>query len=148
MNGRKKLLELYRATLHPRFADMKVSYSDATANGLTQMVLQFINLSGYQAERISTSGRYIDNKKIVTNVLGQRSQIGSGKYIPGTGTKGSADISSTIKGMSIKWEVKIGRDKQSEAQIKYQAQIEKAGGKYFLIHSFEEFYEFYLQLIK
>ena len=58
-------------------------------------------------------------------------------------TKGSADISATIQGKSIKIEIKWGKDRQSPAQAKYQAEIEKAGGIYLIIHTFDEFYEWY-----
>jgi hypothetical protein len=126
----------------------KKKYLDKTANALTYAIISWINLNGYQAERISTTGRYVDNSKIVTDVLGNRKKIGSGKYIKGTGTNGSADISATIKGKSIKIEVKIGKDKQSEAQIKYQQMIEKAGGIYFIAKNFDEFYGFYITLVK
>lgn len=127
---------------------VKTKFSDKTANGLTKAIISWINLNGYQAERISTTGRWIDNSKIVTDVLGNRKKIGSGKYIKGTGTNGSADISATIKGKSIKIEVKIGKDRQSEAQIKYQQMIEKAGGIYFIAKNFDNFYDFYITLVK
>ena len=127
---------------------VKTKFTDKTANGLTKSIIAWINLNGYQAERISTTGRYIDNSKVVTDVLGNRKKIGSGKYIKGTGTNGSADISATIKGKSIKIEVKIGKDKQSEAQIKYQQMIEKAGGIYFIAKDFDEFYGFYITLVQ
>jgi len=127
---------------------VKTIFIDKTANGLTTAIIRWIILNGYQAERISTTGRWIDNSKIVTDVLGNRKKIGSGKYIKGTGTNGSADISATIKGRSIKIEVKIGKDKQSEAQIKYQQMIEKAGGIYFIAKNFDDFYNFYITLVK
>ena len=133
--------------MRPDYVAKKI-YIDKTANGLTYAIISWINLNGYQAERISTTGRYIDNSKIVTDVLGNRKKIGSGKYIKGTGTNGSADISATIKGKSIKIEVKIGKDKQSEAQIKYQQMIEKAGGIYFIAKNFNDFYDFYITLVK
>lgn len=113
-------------------------FTDATANGLTQAICRFINLQGYQAERISSTGRYIDNTKIVTDCLGYQRKIGSGKYIKGSGTKGTADISATIKGLSIKIEVKM-KDKQSDVQKEYQASIERAGGKYWLVYNWQEF---------
>ena len=127
---------------------VKTKFTDKTANGLTKAIIAWINLNGYQAERISTTGRYVDNSKIVTDVLGNQKKIGSGKYIKGTGTNGSADISATIKGKSIKIEVKIGKDKQSEAQIKYQQMIERAGGIYFIAKNFNDFYDFYITLVK
>ena len=73
-------------------------------------------------------------------------QVGSGQYIPGTGTNGTADISATIKGKSIKIEVKFGKDVQFEAQKEYQRSIEKAGGMYYIAKDFETFYQFYQTL--
>lgn len=127
---------------------VKTKYTDKTANNLTKAIVKWINLNGYQAERISTTGRWIDNSKIVTDVLGNRKKIGSGKYIKGSGTKGSADISATIKGKSIKIEVKINKDKQSEAQKEYQQAIERAGGIYFIAKDFNSFFDFYSTLVK
>ena len=126
---------------------VRTKYTDSTANGLTKAIVKWINLNGYQAERISTSGRWVDNSKVVTDVLGNQKKIGSGKYIKGSGTKGSADISATIKGRSIKIEVKM-KDKQSEAQIEYQKAIERAGGIYFIAKDFDSFYEFYSTLVQ
>lgn len=128
----------------------KVKYTDKTANGLTKCIVDWINLNGGQAERISNTGRYIDNKKIVTDVLGIRRQIGSGQYIKGTGTNGTADISATINGRSVKIEVKM-KDKQSDAQKRYQESIESAGGQYWIAHDFGEFifqYVCFLDYIK
>jgi len=126
----------------------KTTYTDKTANGLTKCIVHWLNLNGWQAERISTTGRYIDNSKIVTDVLGNRKKIGSGKYIKGSGTNGSADISATIKGRSIKIEVKIGKDRQSEAQKEYQKNIEKAGGIYIIATDFDEFMMWYKAFIE
>lgn len=132
--------------MQPNYVPRNV-FTDKTANSLTKCVITWLNLNGWQAERISTTGRYIDNSKVVTDVLGNRKKIGTGKYIKGTGTNGSADISSTIKGYSIKWEVKM-KDKQSDAQKAYQASIEKAGGKYFIVHDFDEFMMLYKGIIE
>ena len=128
-----------RTKMQPDYV-VRTKYIDTTANGLTKCVIDYINLIGGQAERISNTGRYIDNSKIVTDVLGNRQKIGSGKYIKGTGTNGTADISATFKGKSIKIEIKI-KDKQSEAQKEYQQAIERAGGIYFICHNFDEFLE-------
>jgi len=119
---------------------VRTKYVDTTANGLTKCVIDYINFSGGQAERISNTGRYIDDSKIVTDVLGNRKKIGTGKYIKGTGTNGTADISATFKGKSIKIEIKM-KDKQSEVQKEYQQTIERAGGIYFICHNFDEFLE-------
>ena len=124
----------------------KDKFTDKTANGLTKAIVTFINLAGGQAERISSSGRVIDGRKVVTNVLGQQGIIGSQTYIKGTSTNGTADISSIIKGKSVKIEVKIGRDKMSPAQIEYKANVERAGGVYIIAKDWQGFIEEYNKL--
>ena len=141
-------LECIKYPRMPKEYIPKPTYSDKTANGLTKCIIHFVKANGYQAERISNTGRYIDNSKVVTDSMGFQKRIGSGQYIKGTGTNGTADISATIKGKSIKLEVKIGKDRQSEAQKKYQADIERAGGIYVIIKDFDEFMNFYKKFIE
>ncbi len=127
----------------PGFALPRLKYCDKTANGLTKCIIDFINLTGNQAERISNTGRQIDNRKTVIDVLGSSRTIGSIKWIKGTGTNGTADISSVLNGKSVKIEIKIGADKQSDQQKEYQKKIESAGGIYFVAKDFKSFYEWY-----
>jgi hypothetical protein len=121
----------------PKHALPKPKYKSKNANSLTRAIIDYLNLSGHQAERISSSGRWIEIK----NSEGHK--IGQGQWIPGTGTKGTADISATIFGKSVKIEVKIGKDKQSDHQIRYQEQILKAGGFYWIAKDFDHFLEQY-----
>ncbi len=132
----------------PEYALPKTEYNERSANGLTRCILDFLNLSGHQAERINTMGRMLDNRKTYTDVIGRTKTIGSTKYIPTTGTKGSADISATINGRSVKIEVKWGADRQSKDQKEYQEQIERAGGHYYIVKTFDSFFEWYNQFIK
>ncbi len=81
---------------------------------------------------------------IYTDVLGQQRQIGSVRWIKSSMQKGSADISATIARHSIKIEIKVGRDHIRPKQEIYQQQIEKAGVIYLLIHTFDEFYDWYM----
>lgn len=129
----------------PEYARCTRNYTDKTANGLAKCIIDYLNFSGHQAERINSTGRPIDNTKIVRDVLGTQRRIGSMKWIPGTGTKGTADISATIRGKSVKIEVKM-KDRQSKDQKKYQVQIERAGGLYWLVRSFEEFLTLYNEM--
>ena len=115
---------------------VKVKRRDDTANGLTQCVIDWIVLDGGQAERINTTGKPLIQHD-------SRGQARGVKWITGNTTRGSADISATIKGKSVKVEVKIGKDRQSEAQKAYQEAIEAAGGLYFIAHSFPQFLEWY-----
>ena len=121
----------------------KEAFRDNTANGLTKCITTFIQLKGWQAERISTTGRPIDRTHTYTDVVGITRTIGSIEWVPGTSTNGSADISATIKGRSIKIEVKIGADRQSQAQLKYQQDIEAAGGIYIIAKDLTSFIEWY-----
>lgn len=122
-------------------------WKDRKANQLTRSITTFLNLIGYQAERISSMGRVIDARKTYTDVLGIRKTIGSTKYIPGTTTNGTADISATIEGRSVKIEVKIGKDRQSEDQKEYQQSVERAGGVYIIAKDFQSFYEWLIDFI-
>jgi len=113
-------------------------YQDNTANGLTKAIVDFLRLSGWQVERTSNTGRYLDHSKIVTDITGIKRRIGNGKWIRGSGQKGTSDISATIRGRSVKIEVKM-KDKQSPDQQAYQQAVERAGGLYWLVRSFDEF---------
>lgn len=122
---------------------VKPKFSDRSANSLTKAIIAYIKLMGGQAERISNTGRIVDGRKTYLDVLKYRQTIGSVKWIPGTGTRGTADISATINGRSVKIEVKHGRDRQSDAQKKYQADVERNGGIYYIAHDFESFFHWY-----
>jgi hypothetical protein len=130
----------------PEYAIPKPKYSDTTANGLTKCIIDFVNMKGYLAERTNTMGRVIDGRKTYTDAIGQTKTIGSMKYIPSTGIVGSSDIKVYINGKIIAVEVKM-KDKQSEAQKQYQSRIEQAGGQYWIVRNFEEFYNKYINLI-
>lgn len=123
-------------------------YTDRTANGLTRCIVHWINLNGYQAERISSTGRPLDSRKRVTDVLGNTMTIGSISWIPGQSQNGTADISATIKGRSVKIEVKIGRDRQSQDQKKYQKSIERAGGIYIIARTFQGFLDWWDKMLR
>ena len=146
----KQLALAHQAAKHPSVNPNYLvihKYTDQTANGLTRCIVDFMNLSGHQGERINTMGRMVGKQKVVKDVLGRQRTIGSTKYIPTTGTKGSADISATIKGRSVKIEVKVGKDRQSPDQKQYQQAVESSGGVYYIARDFDSFYEFYCELI-
>jgi len=137
-------LKLQRyAITHPNYPQdyiPKTMYKDSTANGLTKAICDYINYHGYQAERINTMGTAREKKTTAGKVIGVT-------WTKGTSTAGSADISATIKGRSVKIEVKI-KDRQSEAQKRYQEHIEKAGGIYIIAKDFDSFVEWYNQFIQ
>jgi hypothetical protein len=119
-------------------------WKDNSANSLTKSIIFWINANGGQAERISSQGQYREGKKIKvgTGEVQYQKQL-AGKWTPGQGTKGTADISATIRGRSVKIEVKYGKDAQSEVQKQYQEMIEKAGGIYIIARDFDSFVSWY-----
>jgi hypothetical protein len=127
----------------PTNAIPQPKYSDKTANGLTKMIIDFIQLMGGQAERINTMGRVIAGKTKIDFHTGKVTKDNT--YIPTTGTKGSADISATVKGRSVKIEIKIGKDRQSERQKNYEENITNAGGVYYIARDFDSFYHWYTE---
>jgi hypothetical protein len=118
-------------------------FEDKTAGGLTRSIIAYIQLKGGQAERVSTTGRPIDRTQTFVDVTGRSRTIGRIEWIPGTGTNGSADISATIKGRSVKIEVKIGSDRQSAAQKNYEKQVVSSFGLYVIARTFEDFVTWY-----
>jgi hypothetical protein len=120
-------------------------WSDNSANALTKCVIAYITYKGGQAERISSQGQYREGAKIQvgTGEIAYHKQL-PGKWTPGQSTKGTADISSTIRGRSVKIEIKQ-KDKQSDVQKQYQAAIERAGGVYIIVRTFDDFVVWYKQ---
>lgn len=115
-------------------------FNDSTEAGLIKCIQQFIKLNGGIAERINSMGRQVDNRQTVTDpITGAKKVIGSVDWIRGTSTIGTADVSITVFGLSIKVEIKIGKDRQSQAQLEYQKRIEAAGGIYIVARSFDGF---------
>jgi hypothetical protein len=110
---------------------MKVSYPCVTkSNGLTSAICKYLEWEGHRATRINTAGRIVN-----------------GRYITSTTRKGTADISATIKGRAIMLEIKVGKDRPSEYQLAEQQRERNAGGIYEFIHSIDEFFALYDQLL-
>lgn len=147
-----KALELEDLRLrYPSIDERYIPYTDwkdNSANSLTKCVIAYVQYMGGQAERISSQGQYREGAKIQigTGELAHTKQL-PGKWTPGQSTKGTADISATIRGRSVKLEIKYGKDVQSQVQKDYQAAIEKAGGVYIIVRTFDEFVEWYESFI-
>ena len=134
--AKKELIELDLKAKKERYSNVpshalpKIKVT-ADANGLTQAIVSWLNLNGHFATRVSSSGRYLPQL---------------GKFIPSTTKRGTADIHSVIGGRHVSIEVKIGKDRMSEAQHEMKAKIEKAGGLYFVATDFEQFMKWYKTL--
>jgi hypothetical protein len=118
-------------------------YRDDTSSGLTKCVIDFLKLSGHFCERSGNEGRIIDQRKTVTDILGNSRQIGSITRVHGSGMRGTSDLKAVINGLFVAIEIKCEatNDRQSQAQKLYQQSVEKAGGIYLIATSFQQFYE-------
>lgn len=117
-------------TLSGGYAMQVKPYSDTTANGLTRCIEDFTNnLPGGvgEATRINNTG------------VPRQMPDGSIRWSTSNTRKGLADVRGTYKGRSLNVEVKIGRDRQSPAQIKEMQRIRNAGGIYWVVKSFPDF---------
>jgi hypothetical protein len=113
--------------------EMKVKpYRDDSANHLTNTIIDFITFSGGDANRINTQGQL-------------RKIKGEMKWTHGSTRRGTADIHAIFQGRHISIEIKIGNDRQSEAQIKESERVRNAGGLYFVAKNMDSFLEWWEQ---
>lgn len=113
-------------------------------NSLTRSIIRHLQLHGHQAERINNEGRVIAKTRTAQDYLmGGTRKVTTYKRIRSSMQRGTADISATIHGKSVKIEIKVGKDRQSEAQKRYQEQVERAGGVYIVIRDFDQFEAWY-----
>ena len=139
----------YYSKSNPRYYHLSIeSYTNRTpANKLTAQIIDFLNfLPACYATRVNTMGVYRDDKKSYTNVGGATRTVGTGAYTPSGSTKGAADISSTVFGKRVEIEIKIGADRQSPDQKRFQKFIESSYGVYYIARDFQEFYQWFIQL--
>ena len=120
-------------------------YKPNTANGLRRAIVDWLKFDGQQGEPINVTGKMVDNTKKVTDIMGSQRIIGSVEYQKTTMVRGSADISATIEGRSVKIELKINSDRQSHDQKDYQASVERAKGVYVIIKTISGWAEWYKQ---
>ena len=104
-------------------------------NNLEKCIVRFIELMGWQAERVKTSGTFRQE----THVSASGYTFKTGCYTPGAGTKGSADISATIEGIKVAIEVKNSwtKDTMKDHQQDYLDFIEASGGRSFVARDFD-----------
>ena len=145
MTALSTLCELHKANvrrLHPNLPESAVAsanYSDANANGLTKCVVAYITLSGGWASRINTTGQMRPTGKTEVSA-------GRLKWVHGTTKRGTPDVLGVLNGKQLSIEIKIGKDRQSPAQIETEKSINASGGHYFCARDFESFFNWINQL--
>jgi hypothetical protein len=110
----------------PIKAVVKEKFTDKDTNSLTRCIMAFMKLKNHYIVRINTMGMMRGNTRTYS-----------------TTQKGTADLHGILNGIHLSIELKMKNDFQSKDQEETQRQIEKAGGIYLLIRSFEQFYKFY-----
>lgn len=105
-----------------------------TANRITANIIRAINMQfRCVAYRINNVGVWDEAKQV---------------YRKGNTQKGIADISAIIRGRALWVEVKAGKDKVSREQVIFRAEVERAGGVYFVARSTDEFLIFFTELLE
>jgi len=146
MQRLKDLFLAYNKHKAPNFPDECRVYpayfaKSKTTNGLTNCVVAYIRLHGWQAERVNNTGSVrMQSIKYASGYTEKRVN-----FVKGTGTKGTADISATIDGKRVSIEIKNinTKDRQSVAQKAYQKQIELTGGVYIIATDIVSFMDWY-----
>lgn len=117
----------------------------STASGIEKNIINYIKLTGHQAEKRAVTGREITKPDIKTSLGTIR---GKRTWIPSTGTKGSSDVSAILFGIAVSIEVKKGKDTQKADQKKYENSVVSAGGFYFIAHDEDDFLVKWNELLK
>jgi hypothetical protein len=136
----KRLKLEYMRTKSPGFFKMSGGYAyevkpyeDNTANGLLKCIHDFIFHQGGYVNRISTVGM-------------MRKIRGEMKWAKGNSNKGAPDLRFVFQGKSGDVEIKIGRDKLSEAQEREIERIIEAGGLAFVARDFASFLDWWKEV--
>jgi hypothetical protein len=112
----------------PEHAIPKSKFDVESTNGLTKAIITWLELHGHYCTRLQSQGQY--NPTL-------------GRWTKGTTKKGVGDIMAIIQAKHLMIEVKYGKDKLSEHQIKTKREVQKSGGFYFVAKDFESFMEYY-----
>lgn len=110
-----------------------------TANGLTGAIVKFLNWMGHRATRINVQGRLVEGTERQESGVVLKVK----KFQKSTTRRGTADISATISGRAVMFEVKVGKDKPSGFQIKEQEKERRAGGVYEFVGTMDQFFAVY-----
>jgi hypothetical protein len=102
----------------------KLRLNIKTANGLTNAIIKYISYKGGLASRINSMGVY--DAKLA-------------KYRHSNTMKGFSDVFAQFDGKPLHIEVKIGLDRQSEAQKEFEKKVTSTGGHYFIAKDLESF---------
>lgn len=96
-------------------------------NEITQAIKKYIRFNGGYAFRVNSIGVFDPVRQVYRR----------------NNEKGISDLICCYKGLFIAIEIKQGYDKQSEWQKVFEQNVNKAGGIYIIVKSFEQFKNFF-----
>ena len=136
------LIERYDAVCAPLDKVKKPT----TAPKTEALVVEFLTRKGHQGQKVSTQGNILQQPDYINGATTIR---GKTIRIPTGATKGAADISSSIYGLKVDWELKFSKgDRQSDKQKIFQERVENSGGLYYIFRDVDHFYELYNELMQ
>jgi len=118
-------------------------YTEKNANDIEKAIERFARITGFLAERTKTQGRLMGATYKDTD--NGRLTVSKEKFVTSTSRKGSSDMKLLIQGKPIYCEIKFGKDTQKADQKKYQADVERNGGVYIIVKTFEDFLVWYVK---
>jgi len=106
---------------------------------------RFTELSkGVKLNIVTNVGKRIDKRVQIGGLFGGGKIVGSVEYHKSTVQNGTADLVGLIQGRFLAVELKRiyknGKDRQSQVQKDYQKEVEDAGGLYWIVTDFNDFY--------
>lgn len=104
---------------------IKPQDTDWTTNDLTNGVIDYIMLRGFQVKRINSASCQINNLMTLINTIGNIHTIGSVKWMKFSRQVGMADISVAIKAQSFKIGIKY-KVTDDKYQCKGQSMLPQA----------------------
>ena len=114
------------------FGNLPKKKKSSPANQLTSDIMDYLFYLGCATARINTTGIY-DEK------LGRYRKSGSTNGVEDINCTYPLDVKGTTVGLTVAIEVKIGKDKMSDDQIKRKQRIELAGGIYIVAKEMKQF---------
>jgi hypothetical protein len=102
---------------------VKIVTMPETTNNLTKAIINKIIHEGHFAWRVNTAGIFDEKKNRFRTVK----------------STGCSDVCACIFGRLVCIEVKLGKDKLRESQRDFGKNIDKAGGIYIVVHSYQDF---------
>jgi hypothetical protein len=132
--------ETYRKNWEGAKKKKLTKLNETTANGITNCIDTYCKLIGAHFNRIQSQGQYRPGHKIIsgTGIL-RKETVTPGTWTRGTTRKGTFDAEIIHKGKVIKVEIKAGKDRLSEYQKQYMADLQAQGIICLIARDFENF---------